>query len=295
MALQHSGSTIDVLFFGDLVGRPGREAVMTYLAEMPSAQSPNLVIANVENATHGFGISQKHYQELLRSGVHVMTGGNHIWDRDEIFQFIDRADCLVRPANFNKQAPGKGWRVFDLPGGHKLGVVSLLGQVFMGAYNSPWDALEEAVAELKQHTAMIFLDMHAETTAEKMAMGWFANSLGVSAVVGTHTHVQTADAKILNEFTGYLTDAGFNGAEESVIGMRVEGSLKRMRGYGKTRMDVPDQAQRLQVNAVRFRLDTITGGCLAVERVFEVITLSPAAAPASPETSPSPLEVAESL
>lgn len=293
MVLQYSGSTIDILFFGDLVGRPGREAVTRYLAELPDAAKPEVVIANVENATHGFGISQKHYQELLRAGVHVMTGGNHIWDREEIFQFIDRADCLVRPANFNKQAPGKGWRVFNLPGGSKLGVVSLLGQVYMGAYNSPWDALEEAVADLKQHTSMIFLDMHAETTAEKMAMGWFANSLGVSAVVGTHTHVQTADAKILNQFTGYLTDAGFNGAEESVIGMRVEGSLKRMRGYGKSRMDVPNEVQRLQINGVRYRLDTTTGRCVAVERVFEVMELP---APLTPDEKTSAAQgVAEAL
>jgi metallophosphoesterase (TIGR00282 family) len=262
-------STIKLLFFGDLVGKPGRMAVQAYLDSLP--QRPDVVIANGENISHGFGMLRKHYEEMRESGVDIFTSGNHIWDQKEIFGYIDDVE-LLRPLNFPSASPGTGARIFQVHG-HSVGVINLIGQVFMGNYNSPWEQLDELVYDMLAVTPIIFLDFHAEATAEKIALAWHASSLGVSAMVGTHTHVQTADSKILNNRMGYITDAGFNGSYNSVIGMEAGGSIQRLRSQLPTRLDV-GPSEVLQVNAVSFTIETKTGVCRRVERINEVITHS---------------------
>lgn len=265
----------EIVFFGDLVGRPGREGVKLYLSQM--AQRPDVVIANVENATHGFGFSQKQYEEMKAAGVQVYTGGNHIWDRKDIFDYIDQADMLVRPHNFPAGSPGVGHRIFEF-NGVKLGVINLIGQVYMGTYNSPWDSLEASVREIKAITPNIFLDFHAEATAEKTCMGHYAAELGVSAMVGTHTHVQTADNRILKDQMGYITDAGCNATYDSVIGMQPDTSLKRLKTQLPVRLEVAE-GDPVQINAVRFVIDSETGICQSVERINEVLSTRPALEP----------------
>lgn len=272
--------TIDILFFGDIVGRPGREAVKWYLAALSPEEKPDVVIANVENASHGFGLTEKNYQELLAAGVDVMTSGNHIWDRKEIFDFVYSAERLLRPANFPDNNAGKGAQVFSLDG-FKVGVINLIGQVFMGNYNSPWQKLEELVPQVHHETPIVFVDFHAEATAEKVAIARYASTLGVSAFTGTHTHVQTADERVLNRHTGYISDTGFCGAYDSVIGMAPESSMERLRTLYPGRLDVAESTV-VQINASRFRVDVKTGACLGVTRVNQVKDLQEDTLPLAP-------------
>jgi metallophosphoesterase (TIGR00282 family) len=264
-----TSQTLELLFFGDIVGRPGRMAVKAYLDTL--SKKPDVIIANGENVSHGFGMIRKHFDELQEMGVDIFTSGNHIWDQKEVFSYIDDVN-LLRPLNFPVASPGRGAAVFEIRG-HSIGVINLIGQVFMGSYNSPWEQLDEMVYDMLAATPIIFLDFHAEATAEKIAMAWHASSLGVSAMTGTHTHVQTADSKILNNRMGYITDTGFNGAYNSVIGMDTSISLQRLRSQIPTRLDVGSD-DILQVNAVRFSIETKTGVCRSVERINEVFSHS---------------------
>jgi metallophosphoesterase (TIGR00282 family) len=269
--------TLELLFFGDIVGRPGRVAVTRYLENLP--KRPDVVVANGENVSHGFGMIRKHFDELQEAGVDIFTSGNHIWDQKEVFNYIDDVN-LLRPHNFPMASPGRGAAIFEIRG-KTIGVINLIGQVFMGNYNSPWEQLDELVYDMLAVTPTIFLDFHAEATAEKIAMAWHASSLGVSAMTGTHTHVQTADSKILNNRMGYITDTGFNGAYNSVIGMETSGSLQRLRSQMPARLDVgPDDV--LQVNAVKFTIEMKTGVCRKVERINEVFTYNDEALPSLP-------------
>ncbi len=257
--------TIDILFFGDIVGRPGRQAVKWYLNSLSDSAKPDVVIGNVENASHGFGLNEKNYQELLSAGLQIMTSGNHIWDRREIFDYIYSADCLLRPANFPTPSVGIGARVFEIAG-VKVGVINLIGQVFMGNYNSPWEQIEALVPQMLYETPIIFVDFHGEATAEKIAFARYASTLGVSAFTGTHTHVQTADERLLNDRMGFITDSGFCGAYESVIGMAPESAIERLKTMYPTRLDVAD-GSLVQVNASRFTIEVKTGICQRVSRV----------------------------
>ena len=270
MNLPSQKEYIDILFFGDIVGKPGRLAVNTYLRELGDIEKPDVVIANVENSSNGFGMNKKHYDDIRRMGVDILTSGNHIWDRKEIYDYVDEMDRLLRPHNFPSTVPGVGARVFEI-NGFKIGVLNLIGQVFMGNYNSPWESLDAVVPEMLHETSIIFVDLHAETTAEKNCMGWYASGIGVSAFVGTHTHVQTDDGRILKNRMGYLTDAGFNGAHESVIGMSPEHSLLRLKYHQQARLEVPDDSETCQVNAVRYTVSVKTGICTRIERVNRLI------------------------
>ncbi len=224
-------ATVKILFFGDLVGRPARRIVRDLLDGQVALEEPldvDFVIANVENVSHGFSMTEKNYKEMSEAGVDCMTSGNHIWDKRDIFSYIDSADKLVRPINYPEGTPGVGSRVFELPEKNvKIAVINVLGTTFMGQIEPYWKTMADEIARLKKITPIIIVDIHAEATAEKICFAKWASELGVSAIFGTHTHVQTADAQIINEKTAYITDVGFCGVKDSVIGMDYEASLNR--------------------------------------------------------------------
>lgn len=259
--------TIKILFLGDMVGKPGRYAVRDYLEELRLGNNfPDFVIANVENASHGFGLTEKNYKEISEYGVDCMTSGNHIWDKKEIFNYIDKADKLVRPFNYPNGTQGAGSKVFELSNGIKIGVVNALGRVFMAPVDSIWEVVRDEIKRLKEITPIVIVDFHAEATAEKICFGRFCSELGVSAFFGTHTHVQTADEQILNNM-GYITDAGFCGASGGVIGMEYSTSLSRFTTVVPERYEVAD-SDVTQVNAVEVEIDTETGYAVAIKRIF---------------------------
>lgn len=262
--LKSDDNILKVLFFGDLVGRPGRYAIKDFLEK--NKQDYDFVIANVENASHGFGLTEKNYNELSEYGLNCMTSGNHIWDKKEIFNYIDKADKLVRPFNYPENTPGFGSRIFELPNGIKIGVINVLGRVFMAPVESQWSVVKSEIMKLKEITLIIIVDFHAEATAEKICFGKFCADLGVSAFFGTHTHVQTADEHIVNNM-GYITDAGFCGTVDSVIGMDYHTSLNRFTTVIPERYDVAD-GNVVQINAVEVEIDQTSGHTVAIKRVF---------------------------
>lgn len=255
---------IKILFFGDLVGRPGRFAVRDFLEK--NKQNYDFIIANVENASHGFGLTEKNYNELGEYGVQCMTSGNHIWDKKEIFNYINNADKLIRPFNYPANTPGAGGRVFEITDGIKIAVINVLGRVFMSPVESQWSVVKNEIIRLKEITPIVIVDFHAEATAEKICFGRFCSELGASAFFGTHTHVQTADEQIINDM-GYITDAGFCGSSESVIGMDYNTSLNRFTTVIPERYDVAD-SNVVQINAVEVEINSTSGHTVAVKRVF---------------------------
>ena len=243
---------LKILFFGDLVGKVGRNAVVAYLADLKNKDNyPDFVIINGENASHGFGLTIKNYTELTEAEVNCITSGNHIWDKKEIFNYIDEADKLIRPINYPKGTAGVGSRIFEVKGS-KIAVINALGRVFMQPLDSPWDVVKEEVEHLKNKTDYIIVDFHAEATAEKLCFGRYLSELGVSMMVGTHTHVQTADETIINNMA-YITDVGFCGAVDSIIGMEYETSLKRLTTAMPERYEVAT-TYPAQINAVEVTL-----------------------------------------
>ncbi|MDD3419562.1 MAG: TIGR00282 family metallophosphoesterase [Candidatus Gastranaerophilales bacterium] len=273
-------SEINILFLGDIVGRPGRRAVIDLIGKINTELDtlknqglidvvPDFVIANVENASHGFGLTRKNHLELCELGIDAMTSGNHIWDKKEVFEYIKDSQKLIRPLNYPDSVPGVGYRIIE-KNGIKLAVINLLGKVFMPDIDSPWNELEKIMEEIKKETDLIFVDFHAEATAEKMAFGYFCDSLGVSAFCGTHTHVQTADERILVNGCAYVTDAGFCGASDAVIGMEFDNSYKRLRTYLPDRFDVADTGVA-EANGVLVTIDTETAKSVAIKRIKHVV------------------------
>lgn len=268
---------IDILFLGDIVGKPGRHAVAQFLKELNSGryvddpakgfkEKPDFIIGNAENASHGFGLTERNYNELSELGINALTSGNHIWDKKEIFYYIDRADRLLRPINYPKEVPGIGSKVFKINKKTSIGVINILGRVFMSPMDSPWEMLKDEVTRIQYETPIIIVDFHAEATAEKVCFGYFADKLGVSAVIGTHTHIQTADEKILEAGSAYITDVGFCGAYDSIIGMEISGSLKRLVTGLPERYDVAAMG-KAEINAVRILVDAQTGKAEEIKRI----------------------------
>ena len=227
-----NAKNLRILFFGDITGRQGRTAVKSFIANLK--EKPDFVIANIENASHGFGLTKKNYEDLSASGIDCFTSGNHIWDKKDIYDYIDDAEKLVRPINYPDGTRGAGARIFDIKG-HKIAVINALGRVFMPPIDSPWEVVTKEIDRLKQNNVTsVIIDFHAEATAEKICFSKYlakkynnAEQALVKGVIGTHTHVQTADEKIY-EGMACITDAGFCGAEESVIGMEFSTSFKRL-------------------------------------------------------------------
>ncbi len=251
-----------ILFLGDITGRAGRDAVQKFLYKK---RKYDFVIANVENASHGFGLTKKNHDEIASYGVDCMTSGNHIWDKKDIYQFIDESEFLIRPLNYHKSASGTGYKLFN----DKIAVVNLLGRVFMTPVDCPFMALEKIVKKIGKNK-IIIVDFHAEATAEKISFAKFANSLGVSAVLGTHTHVQTADERIMDDKCACITDVGFCGSHEGVIGMEYEGSVKHLITGISQRFEVVEKPKKLQINAVEITFDLENNRALDIKRINKI-------------------------
>ena len=255
-----------VLFIGDVVGTSGVNMIEKYVPLLKKKYKPQVTIVNGENAANGRGITEKIYKTLLKSGADVISMGNHTWDNREIFEFIDTADKLIRPANFPEDTtPGKGMH-FVKVNQVELAVMNVQGRVFMSDLDDPFRKADELVKEAQKRTPLIFMDFHAETTSEKQAMGWYLDGR-VSAVVGTHTHVQTNDARILKEGTAYLTDAGMTGPYDGLLGMKKEQVLQRFLTNMPTRFEV-DEEGRTQLSGCLIELNDTTGKALSIRNIL---------------------------
>ena len=253
-----------ILFIGDIVARPGRDLVRRGLKSLVRTYGIDMVIANGENAAGGAGLTREIADELFGAGIHVMTSGNHIWDKREVMEFIDRHPRLVRPANYPAGAPGAGSYVWTHEG-LVVGVINVMGRVFMANLDDPFVAATTELARVREAGAtVVFVDIHAEATSEKQAMGWHLDGR-VTAVVGTHTHVQTADERILPGGTAYLTDVGMTGPHDGVIGMDRNGVLARFTTGLPSRFEPATGDPRL--HAVVISADAASGRALAIERI----------------------------
>jgi len=244
-----------VLFIGDVVGSPGRQIVHDRLADIVAQQQIDLVIANGENAASGFGITPRLTDELLAAGIDVLTGGNHIWDRKEILEYIPHQPRLIRPANFPSGNPGSGVFLGTAKNGRPYAVIDLQGRVFMAPIECPFRTADRILGELPPEVQVVIVDMHAEATSEKLAMGWYLDGR-VTAVIGTHTHVATADERILPRGTAYISDVGMSGPHGGVIGMDRDGIIKRFLDAMPAKFDVA--SGDVQMNAVL--IETEDGG-----------------------------------
>ena len=253
-----------ILFIGDIVGRPGRELVRQGLQAIVDHHRIDLVIANAENSAAGFGITRDIGEQLLGYGVDVMTSGNHIWDKKEALDYIGIEPRLLRPANYPAGAPGRGSYLVSTRDNVSVGVVNVMGRVFMLNIDDPFAVVLKEIEELKQRARIIFVDFHAEATSEKIAMGWHLYGK-VTAVVGTHTHVQTADERVLPRGTAYLTDVGMTGPHDSIIGVEIDAALGRFLTGLPAKFETATGNPRL--NAVIVDADEQTGRANSIERV----------------------------
>ncbi|PYR31406.1 MAG: TIGR00282 family metallophosphoesterase [Acidobacteria bacterium] len=253
-----------ILFIGDIVGRPGRELVRRGLAALVEHHAVDLVIANAENAAAGFGITREIGDQILDWGVDVMTSGNHIWDKKEAIDYIGAEPRLLRPANYPAGVPGNGSYLARTEDGRSVGVINVMGRVFMLNIDDPFTVVLREIEAMRSRTQVIFVDFHAEATSEKIAMGWHLDGR-VTALVGTHTHVQTADERILPRGTAYLTDVGMTGPHDSVIGVETEAALGRFLNAMPARFETATGNPRL--NAVLVEADEKTGLATRIERL----------------------------
>ena len=252
-----------ILMVGDVFGEPGRAAVKKLLPKLRQQHAIDLVVVNVENAAAGFGVTPQIAREVLDQGADVMTSGNHIWDKKEIVEYITKENLLLRPANFPAGTPGVG-HVTVKAGPHRVAVVNLMGRVFMSAIDCPFRKADEVLNELTKETRVVLVDMHAEATSESVAMGWYLDGR-VSAVVGTHRHVQTADERVLPGGTAYITDLGMTGPIDSVIGVDKDLILQRF----LTQMPVRFEAAKgpAALHGVVITVDPETGRASDIVRI----------------------------
>ena len=255
---------MNILFIGDIVGSPGRKAIAKLVPGLRAEMGIDFVIANAENSSGGSGITAKVAAELFSSGVDVLTSGDHIWKKSEIFQLINQEERILRPINYPEGSPGRGAHVFKAANGLKVGVINVNGRVFMDALECPFKTTLRASNELAKETKIIIVDVHAEATSEKVALGWYLDGKA-SAVLGTHTHIQTADEKILPKGTAYLTDAGMTGPYDSVIGRNVEDVLTRFLSSIPVKFNVAEE--NIQLHGALVRIDEKTGLAVSISRV----------------------------
>ncbi|MDW7651871.1 MAG: TIGR00282 family metallophosphoesterase [Bacillota bacterium] len=256
-----------VLMIGDVVGRPGRHCVRDLLPRVIENYSIDFTVANGENLAAGTGFNEKTASELFTYGVDVLTMGNHVWDKKEALSYILRENRIVRPVNYPPGTPGQGYAVFE-KNGIKIAVLNGSGRVFMPALDCPFRTIRKAAEHLKSETDVIFVDFHAEATSEKIAMGRYLDGI-VSAVTGTHTHVQTADERVLEGGTAYITDVGMTGPLESVLGIDPKIVLQKFLSQMPARFEVMDKGPA-QFNAVVVEIDELTGRAASIERIFDI-------------------------
>jgi 2',3'-cyclic-nucleotide 2'-phosphodiesterase len=255
---------VKLLFVGDLVGKPGRQALSRELHRLVDRHAVDLVVVNGENMAGGFGITEETARELFDLGVHVITSGNHIWDKRESYPYLNREARIIRPANYPDGAPARGSIVVKSSGGVKIGLLNLEGRVFMNNLECPFRTADREVARLREETSLIIVDFHAEATSEKVSLGWYLDGR-VTAVIGTHTHVQTADERVLTAGTAYITDAGMTGSFDSVIGVRKDEPIQKFLTQLPVKFEVAKKDLRL--NGVVVTMDEGTGRALAIERI----------------------------
>jgi hypothetical protein len=253
---------VGVLFLGDIIGQPGRAALSKFLPSLVQKHSPSLVVANGENAAGGSGITEEIARELFNQ-VDLLTSGNHIWDKKEALSYLDREPKLLRPANYPPQNPGKGSSLLEDRRGHKVGILNLQGRVFMEPIDCPFRRADDEIKLLRAQTLVIIVDFHAEATSEKQAMAWYLDGRA-SAVIGTHTHVPTADERILPQGTAYITDVGMVGGHNSVIGIRPDQALARFLTSRPQRFEPGKDGFFLSF--VFFEVDVETGRALSIQR-----------------------------
>ncbi len=252
-----------LLFIGDIFGHAGRRIVADHLQDIRASQAIDVVIANVENSAAGFGITPGVADELFRYGIDVMTSGNHIWDKRDIYVYFEREPRLLRPANYPPGVPGAGVRIHETEAGARCAVINLQGRVYMPHTDCPFRKADEILASLPAEVKVRFIDFHAEVTSEKMAMGWYVDGR-VSAVIGTHTHIPTADTRILPGGTAYQTDCGMTGPYDSVIGVEKGPIIRKFLDAMPTRME-PAKGS-VELHSVIVEVDDATGKALAVRR-----------------------------
>lgn len=250
-----------VLIIGDIMGRPGRDALEEFLNK--KRDNYDFIIVNGENSAAGFGITPKISDEFFEMGVDVITSGNHIWDKKEIYPYLNENNSLLRPLNYPKGVPGFGYVIKDSKKGEKIAVVNIQGRVFMPEVDSPFDRIDEILDELKKITSNIIVDFHAEASSEKLAMGYFLDGR-VSLVFGTHTHIQTADERILDRGTGFISDVGMTGAHDSIIGMTVETVLPKFLTSLPSRFEVA--TGNVKINGLELEIDNY-GICKELTRI----------------------------
>lgn len=258
---------INILFIGDVNGRPGRGALKALLPKIVKDKSVDFVIANGENSAAGFGITDKTFEELLAAGVQAVTLGNHVYDKKEIIPALEHDERLIRPANLPEGNPGRGSSIFTIEkSGRKIniGVISLIGRVFMLPVDCPFKAADRLIAEMKPNAPVIIVDIHAEATSEKQAMGFYLDGRA-SAVIGTHTHVQTADERVFAGGTAFISDAGMTGPFDSVIGVQKDIIIRRFLKSMPEKFELSDGDVRL--NAVVVSVDETTGKSTSIERI----------------------------
>lgn len=254
-----------ILCIGDIVSRIGRDMLFRYVDDLKYQKGIDLVIANGENATHGRGLARNAYNELMRSGVEIITMGNHTWDCKEVVDIMRKEGNVIRPANYSSGCPGYGSIIYTAKNGVKAGVINLIGRTYLEPSNSPFEAVEREIEKLKKSTNIILVDFHAEATSEKLSMAFFLDGK-VSAVFGTHTHVQTADDIILPGGTGNITDLGMTGPQLSVLGREPSNIISRFRTGMPQKFEIA--YGKGQFCACIFDIDEESGKCTDIERIF---------------------------
>lgn len=261
---------MNILFIGDIVGNPGREAVRSLLPRLKQREKVDFTIGNSENAAGGAGITPDVAKDLLDMGIDVLTNGDHIWDRKEILEAIDKEQRILRPANYAEGAPGNGSIVMHAKNGTKVGVINLIGRVFIQqSVECPFKAAMKEIAKIKDETPIIIIDMHAEATSEKVALCYYLDGL-VTAICGTHTHIQTADERVFPKGTAYLTDVGMTGPFDSVLGRKPEQIIRRFITGLPTRFEMADSDVQLQGAIIT--CDEKTGKASAIKRIVEKLS-----------------------
>lgn len=255
-----------ILMIGDIVGRPGRKAVKEAIRNYQKKYQLDFVIANGENAAGGVGLTREIADELFANGVDFITMGNHTWDKKDIIQFIDHEPRLIRPANYPPGTPGKGHAVIRLNKGLRIGIINISGRVFLPPLDCPFRTADELVKEISRETPVIIVDFHAEATSEKVAFGWYLDGR-VTAVIGTHTHIQTSDERILPGGTAYITDVGMTGPRDSVLGVDKDLVLQKFLTQMPVRFEVAEGIA--QLNALLLDVDESTGKTIKVQRIYE--------------------------